>query len=441
MMNRIKEKSYYKEDSRYKVLSRKEARREKNFVNKEIRLRNSTSFYISNLPGYCTRTTLWRAFEHLDNWKTSSSLSKQIKSLKEIRIDGAVIDFNLAKFSRDGSKIEEQNKEGRVSVFSRLQEVNPGTYHARAPKVDPALYQKKKTYCSVVNPCSNDNFAVDIELPPMNTKTKKKGEFKSLIDEVKEIVSLNNLKENLSGIMEENFELRYPGVLKCSFVLRARKKRKSSDWHVINRIGERCGRHLVKSKAEACNGNMAEDRLAVLVHTGKRISLEFTLSWKEHKIKVWVEEIVGQWCSDFLKEKDPEMVCLGRSTKFDYSPASDIPEMNSRGCESPTCMENPKVFLSPITEVDEPDVGIGGGQDLSFVSFNEERETEVNIPEVVLHGEQVMPPHHNDVVRNPVGPEEQQRDNEGFGGHNLEPTRPTYITKRPKRVSKSKVQA
>ncbi|MFS7950361.1 hypothetical protein Hanom_Chr07g00582281 [Helianthus anomalus] len=107
-----------------------------------------------------------------------------IEELKQVCIDGAVIDVNLAKFDRDGSKIEVQNRErmsvfdrlnaeGRVSVFSRLQNKNLGSMHARPLKVDSALYQKNKTYSSVVNPGINVNSTVDIELPPMNTKTKK----------------------------------------------------------------------------------------------------------------------------------------------------------------------------------------------------------------------------------------------------------------------------
>ncbi|MFS7963582.1 hypothetical protein Hanom_Chr08g00740021 [Helianthus anomalus] len=43
----------------------------------------------------------------------------------------------------------------------------------------------------------------------------KKWELKSLIGEVKDIEFLNDLDSQLSGIMEDNFQLRYLGGLLC----------------------------------------------------------------------------------------------------------------------------------------------------------------------------------------------------------------------------------
>ncbi|MFS7998792.1 hypothetical protein Hanom_Chr12g01158111 [Helianthus anomalus] len=71
-------------------------------------------------------------------------------------------------------------------------------------------------------------------------------------------------------------------------------------------IGERCGRLIVKSEASSEDGNLAEERVAVLVESGKRISDEFLLSWKENKIKIWVEEISGQWVPEFLNRNIKE---------------------------------------------------------------------------------------------------------------------------------------
>ncbi|MFS7937459.1 hypothetical protein Hanom_Chr05g00427811 [Helianthus anomalus] len=43
-----------------------------------------------------------------------------IDRLKEVKIEGAVIGINLAKFNRGKSKIEAQKSGERVSIFSRL---------------------------------------------------------------------------------------------------------------------------------------------------------------------------------------------------------------------------------------------------------------------------------------------------------------------------------
>ncbi|MFS7906149.1 hypothetical protein Hanom_Chr01g00055881 [Helianthus anomalus] len=48
-----------------------------------------------------------------------------MEKLKEVRIDGAIIGINLARFNRDGSKVDTLNKGNRVSVFNRLNGLNP----------------------------------------------------------------------------------------------------------------------------------------------------------------------------------------------------------------------------------------------------------------------------------------------------------------------------
>ncbi|KAJ0466563.1 putative RNA recognition motif domain, nucleotide-binding alpha-beta plait domain superfamily [Helianthus annuus] len=139
----FKDNRFFKDDSWHKVISKKEAKREKSFLNREFRLRNATSFFISNLPESCSRDSLWRAFEHLTNledvfvpFKTDSAGNRfgfvklsnikdpswWIKKLKDVRIDGAIIGVSLAKFRRDSSKVEEQKFGDRVFIFSRLQE-------------------------------------------------------------------------------------------------------------------------------------------------------------------------------------------------------------------------------------------------------------------------------------------------------------------------------
>ncbi|KAF5778561.1 putative RNA recognition motif domain, nucleotide-binding alpha-beta plait domain superfamily [Helianthus annuus] len=363
----INNKRYYKDDKWHTVLSKKEARREKLFASRELRLRDTTSFFISNLPDSCNRDRLWKAFGHLDELEDVFVHMKRdgagnkfgfiklykirdvnywIDTLKEVKIDGGVINVNLAKFNRDGSKIERLEDGDRVSVFSRLKRVtlenqddrkvgkefkmhNDGACHAFGGKSYSSVLKNQST----VTPVDG----LSIELPPVNTETKKSLEFKSLVGETKDIDILNNLKE----ILDEGLKLRYLGGLKVliSFssvqeadeYLRLRVEEWEQwfsrlymwegipplfekvawikvlgvpvslwDRHILNRIGERCGRLLVKSEASPDDGNMAEDRMAILVETGKRLSKELNLKWKDHNFKVWVEEMSGQWSPAFL---------------------------------------------------------------------------------------------------------------------------------------------
>ncbi|KAJ0451911.1 hypothetical protein HanRHA438_Chr15g0715361 [Helianthus annuus] len=130
-------------------------------------------------------------------------------------------------------------------------------------------------------------------------EAKKQWEFKSLVGEAKDIEFLNNLKIHHVGLVEEGPMLRYLEGLKVLITfsnkeeannfLRTRGEEWASwfsrlyvwegipplfervawikvigvpvllwDRHVLNRIGERCGRILVKSEASFEDGNMAE---------------------------------------------------------------------------------------------------------------------------------------------------------------------------------------
>ncbi|KAJ0934171.1 putative RNA recognition motif domain, nucleotide-binding alpha-beta plait domain superfamily [Helianthus annuus] len=486
-------------DNWNKSISRKDYRNEKKFVNRETRLRNATSFFISNLPDYCSRDSLWQAFEHLDNLEDAFVPAKKdragnkfsfiklsnvqdsdwwIDKLKEVRIDGAVIGVNLAKFNRDGSKVDVQNNRNRISVFDRLK---GGTYIAKPATgpLEPGNFgHGMKSYSSAVNPDAKENES-SIELPPLNTETKKAFELKSLIGEAKDIESLNSMKENLSGITENGLNLKYLGGLKMLLCFDSPEEaedfrcNKVNDWekwfsrlylwegtppplferiawvkvlgvpislwdrHVINKIGERCGRLIVKSEADPSDGNMAEDRLAILVNSGKRIALEFSITWKGQAIPVWVEEISGKWNPDFLTEGS---AVWGSSEMF-----SDVDGSVSGGCTGPKifhengslpCMGNQKSCTSPVSEV-----GGSAVRGVPFVQedlFNEETDFVQNVAPFV-----------GSDVEEEVGPggpllgKEAQIDNLGpddplyvqvaHSGGLLENGRPSFITTRKKK--------
>ncbi|KAJ0471110.1 putative nucleotide-binding alpha-beta plait domain superfamily, RNA-binding domain superfamily [Helianthus annuus] len=380
------------------ILNKKQAKQEKIFFNREARLRNATSFFISNLPDSCNRAMLWKAFEHTEILEDAFVPAKKdragnrfgfiklsninepagwIEKLKEVRIEGAVIDVCLAKFDRFGSKIVHNKAGERVSVFERLTRMDPVIEPLKVPGNSTSHYPGLRSYKSVLAPNSKVKTDNLIELPPMNVETKKIWEYKALVGEAKDLDILNNLKRHLSGIMEDGLGLKYLGGLKVLLCFDSAVQAEEfhvnmiEEWekwftrvyvwegvppvfervawikilgvpislwdrHVFDRIGERCGRILVNSEAAVSDGNMSKERLAILTSSGKKISEEFQLSWKNHVMKVWVEEILGQWHLNFLEPSDsdgsPEV-----SSVFGDSPASGYGQ--SKGC-----MENGSVY-------------------------------------------------------------------------------------------------
>ncbi|KAM0067059.1 putative RNA recognition motif domain, nucleotide-binding alpha-beta plait domain superfamily [Helianthus debilis subsp. tardiflorus] len=445
------------------LISKKEYRQEKKFANRENRLRNATTFFLSNLPDSCTKETMWQVYGHLDNVEDAFVPSKKdragnkfgflklsrvndagwwINMLKEIRIDGAVINVSLAKFNRDGSKIQQHNSEEQVSVFDRLR---PG------PKVEPKPTEKNrsvfdrlhhpdqaskpgringkpshppagKSYRDVVRSKDGGNFAVNIEVPPLNSSTKKALEYKSLVGETKDIDILNDLQSNLSGITEDGFQLKYLGGLKVLLCFKSVKEAEEFHYHLVdvwekwfsrlyvwdglppifervawvkvigvpvslwdryifNKIGERCGRLLVKSEAEVNDGNLSEERLAVLVQSGKRINEEFNILWKDHSIKVWVEELSGQWYPAFL---DGDVDTSDRNSTGESSELGD-----SISDES----------------VDNPLLNDSSSQSLGIPPTGSVLEDVINDRVHVVHGENFSHAIQNNDERDKMGPD------------------------------------
>ncbi|KAJ0751173.1 putative RNA recognition motif domain, nucleotide-binding alpha-beta plait domain superfamily [Helianthus annuus] len=497
-------------------MSRQEFMKEKKFNKREARLRNTTSFFISNLPDACDQASLWSAFEHLDNLEDAfvpikkdragnkfgfiklSNVSDPvwwIEKLKGVRIDGAVLGVNLARFNRDGSKSETWNKGSRVSVFDRLQGLNqtqkPGmapvgqvSFRNRNPATMAPPRHRGVSFSSVVAGESSKCMADVIALPPINTETKKSLEFKSLVGEVKDIEFLNELSSLLSGITEEGLKLKYLGGLKVLLCFNNPMEAEEFRWnmvnewekwfsrlyiweglppifervawikilgvpvclwdrHVFNKIGERCSRLLVKSDAEATNGNLAEERVAVLVNSGRRISEEFELTWKEHKLKIWVEEISGQWSPAFLEEVVSIPGSPVRSSEVEGSPCTESGKCND-GVDSGSCRENLESFNSPVFEEDMFEHNDHGNSsqphifntvDLNSMGQGEKINSEAEVVGSPLGAE-------SDPINPRVSPgPDFDYDNIANSGPDsrLEENRPTLITKRPKRGNKNPI--
>ncbi|KAJ0752281.1 putative RNA recognition motif domain, nucleotide-binding alpha-beta plait domain superfamily [Helianthus annuus] len=447
-------------------------------MSREFRLRHATTFFISNLPDGCTRDRLWEAFGFLDNLEDVFVPRKKDKagntfgfvklsnvrdvascmnSLKEVSISGAIIGVNLAKFNRDGTKKEMQNSGERVSVFSRLNFGVPDRRPMSNVQGRKTGNLDGRSYSDVVSNQNCNTQVNKVELPPLNTETKKRWEFRSLVGEVKDIEILNDHKTHLDGLVDEGPILRYLGGLKVLVTfsnveeaddfLRNRGEEWATwfsrlyvwdgspplfervawikvigvpaplwDRHVLDRIGQRCGRLLVRSEASFDDSNMAEDRMAILVQSGNRISMEMNITWKEHLFTVWVEEISGQWGPAFLSGglvEDSDLA--GSSPDVEYS--FEFRGRNSKGCTS---------------DLEQSCMGIN-----SVASSSKD----------AAHGLESDTPR---VSRKAAVSGQKEREDVGLGdnvfntpnaGPHLDANRPGYITTRPKSVKVHRKEA
>ncbi|MFS7920085.1 putative RNA recognition motif domain, nucleotide-binding alpha-beta plait domain superfamily [Helianthus anomalus] len=140
-LNRLRNNTGRGNEEWHQVWSKRSIREERRFQNKEDLLRKQTPFFLTNLPEQCTTERLWEAFAHLDNFRDAfvpykkdgrgngfgfvrfsdaRNLEEHMGKLRDVRIDGAVIGVSVAKFRRDGIKVELQNLAEKRSVFSRL---------------------------------------------------------------------------------------------------------------------------------------------------------------------------------------------------------------------------------------------------------------------------------------------------------------------------------
>ncbi|MFS7935409.1 hypothetical protein Hanom_Chr05g00403111 [Helianthus anomalus] len=316
------------------IVNKFDFRKEKDFLSREAKLKNSTLFFLSNVQDH----TWW------------------MEKIKEVRLRGAVLGVNLARFNRDGSKVEFPQKSDRVTVFSRLQGLNQ-----TPPQVHVSNHPTQfgvKSFSSVVKGSESGSPGGTIALLPMNTESKKKLEYKGLVGEAKDIDTLNELKDLSCWLNGGRYSVKVSRWEKWFSRLYI--------WEGIPPIIERVAwikvlgvpvcLLLVKSEAEESNGNFAEERLAILV---------------------WVEEISGQWHLDFLNDDCSGPGSPKSSSEFEESPSFGDPGVHGDSSDcSVTCMENVEGLSAPNPEVIGAEEKEIGDQLQSSSSFGEERERE-----------------------------------------------------------------
>ncbi|KAJ0575380.1 hypothetical protein HanIR_Chr05g0212101 [Helianthus annuus] len=183
----------------------------------------------------------------------------------------------------------------------------------------------------------------EVSIPTMQPEAKRMWEQKALIGEVKELEYLEKMDQFRQDVEDWGIELKYMGGLKVLLAFKSRETAEDyqklnyeqwTEWfarlylwdgnppvfdrvawikvtgvpltlwdrHLFNKIGERCGRLLVKSEVSFSDVVVSEDTMAVLTQSGRRIEAEIKVKWGNQNCTIWVNEVERNWYPAFTSE-------------------------------------------------------------------------------------------------------------------------------------------
>ncbi|KAI3762771.1 hypothetical protein L1987_53212 [Smallanthus sonchifolius] len=238
------------------VRYRRNVKKEKSKLSREGRLRNTTIFFVSNLPVGCSSNRLWRAFVHFGNLEDAYVPCK---------LDGAG-ERNVPVKGR-GRKQERLSPPRRQSI----EEGFGGSFKQ-------ALMGTKH----------NARRGISVFLPVVETKAIQVWSGKSLIGEVYDLIHMDRLREELVDVRMLGSCIRYVGGLKVMLTF------------ADPELADEFRRLVQKSKACVEDGNISQEKLAVSVKHGDVISREIKVLWGGNPIRIWVHEVEEDWASSFL---------------------------------------------------------------------------------------------------------------------------------------------
>ncbi|KAJ0806557.1 hypothetical protein HanPI659440_Chr02g0090741 [Helianthus annuus] len=73
------------------------------------------------------------------------------------------------------------------------------------------------------------------------------------------------------------------------------------DDSVIDKVAESFGKIMHRPPRSVEDADLSSEFIGVLVGEGKRITEEVTISWRDRKFKVWVDEESGDWVPEFIE--------------------------------------------------------------------------------------------------------------------------------------------
>ncbi|KAJ0610889.1 putative RNA recognition motif domain, nucleotide-binding alpha-beta plait domain superfamily [Helianthus annuus] len=346
---------YQDRDGWCNKVSRKTCRREDAEARRERRLRDAVTFYVANLPNECTSQRLWKAFQHHGFIRDAYVAYKRDgggnafgfvrfsdvddvriweKRLNETVIDGAKVSVNMARFTTIGKQpvIENKYYEMERNTGRKLPEVvQKGSETGGKPK---GAYASKMVAGEAE--VGKRFTPTSITIPPVDFVAKTNWEFRSLVGEILDFVTLENLGSLLKNVKFNGATVRYLGGFKILLTFPTKDfanaflREETEFWakmfhrlyfweggtvvferlawikvvgvppclwdkQVFDSIGKTTGKLVKGSDVSIRDGVLTSSMMAVLVNKGSKVSMAIDLKWKDSKMKVWVEECNEDW--------------------------------------------------------------------------------------------------------------------------------------------------
>ncbi|KAD3067579.1 hypothetical protein E3N88_35459 [Mikania micrantha] len=339
----------------------------------------ATSFFLANLPEYCQSSLIWKICMPLGKivdvyvanrkckqgtnfgfvrFVNINDANLMIDKLKTIKIDGAKIHVNVAKWEKNKKTIEHRppSKAKLVHTIPSMQPVVNQFSQVNQNRSYRDVAQGKVATSSV--------FLRKVTLPSTTAWYPEAVKHRSLIGEVKNIQTLCNIKVILREEGLENFAISYIGGLCLLLVFKTSSETKEvlenhkttwansfskleiwkgqsftnsriaglkihglpiqlRDDQNYNKIGELFGSLIWPSDF---SWNVEDNSIGschVLVSDQKRIDEQIQVSWRNETISIWVIEDPNVWTPNLVDEESFVQKLGDEDGEINHQPLDD----------------------------------------------------------------------------------------------------------------------
>ncbi|KAM0000850.1 putative RNA recognition motif domain, nucleotide-binding alpha-beta plait domain superfamily [Helianthus debilis subsp. tardiflorus] len=344
---------------------RKKKKQHQNYTKQHFEFENATTFFVSNFPNFCTRGEIWnelRVFgdikdvfipKKLDKggnrfafvrYENVDNSVKMMEVLNKVRLKGAKLAVDMAKFRRDGLPFA-AGTNPEVPVKKDATTVKPPNPLGSCShvKVNKPNTGDNRTYSGVLTGSKADNPKPLKPLIFQGIKSKSWNAWgsKTLIVEAKSVHFLCNLLVITEKIDRFLTGIRYIGGLRvlmtfaqkihCDAFL-DRYNEKQSKWFsmvkqwegadqfvdriawlridgvpvkawdnkVFDTIARTFGHVVSPSGATIHDCNLSFEIVGVLVNHGREVVGDMSITWEGVDYKIWITEVMRDWVPDFL---------------------------------------------------------------------------------------------------------------------------------------------
>ncbi|KAJ0716593.1 putative RNA recognition motif domain, nucleotide-binding alpha-beta plait domain superfamily [Helianthus annuus] len=337
---------------------RKQKRNQRRTKKLHFEFENATTFFVSNLPGYCTREELWQEFRVFGNLKDVfiprkfdkggsrfafvryedvKDSGKLLEVLNKIKIKNAKLLVDMARFRRDGLPFSSDKHEG-----SKPPPANTPFQRETYTKTNQGFMEHggTRSYSDVVMGDRSGKQKV-VEFHGYNSKTIRAWEGTALMVEAKSFEILCNMNDIIGNMHQFLSGMRYIGGLRvlltfnlqkhCEAFLNHYQERQSKwfssikpwlgnegfvdriawlriegvpihawDKDTFDMIARTFGVVISPSGATVKDCNLSYEMVGILVNSGREVKEEMEITWNGDVHKIWISEVLRDWIPDFL---------------------------------------------------------------------------------------------------------------------------------------------